>query len=271
MTVVSPRAAGGTSSLFSGPARYVPSTPWGPWTALAATLLIFAGQLLGVGVVMAVYVARFGSVGLSPDMDFEQFFSLAAPIGVATMIGSQIGSIVIVWLLAGRKGRRWDTLALNLPRPTLATCFAGGLVVVLATGVLEFALYQVFKENLYADTKFLAEGLNSPLWWGTILMAVVFAPLWEELTFRGFLLSALAQTRLGFWGAALISNVIWTCLHAQYGWAGIGSVFMAGMVLSWLLWRTGSLRAPIIAHGIANIVAVGFAYLFNPVMQGLPA
>ena len=33
MTVVSPRAVS-AGSLFSGPARYVASTPWGPWQAL---------------------------------------------------------------------------------------------------------------------------------------------------------------------------------------------------------------------------------------------
>jgi len=197
-------------------------------------------------------------------------FSLASPLGLATMIGSQIASIAIVWWLAGRQRRRTDTLALAAPSPSAATYIAGGLLVIGLTGLIELALYQLFNESMHADTKFIAEGLKSPLWWGTIFMAVVLAPLWEELTFRGFLLSALAQTRLGFWGAALICNVVWTGLHAQYGWAGIGSVFTAGMVLTWLLWRTGSIKAPIVAHGIANLAAVAVAYAFNPAMQNVP-
>jgi uncharacterized protein len=270
MTVVSPRTPTETGLLFSGPPRYEPGTPWGPWGALAATLLIFLGQLLGVAVIMAVYVSRYGTGEFSADMDPAVFFSFASPLGVATMIASQLGSILVVWLLAGRQKRRADTLAFSAPRPSLATCIAGGLIVIMATGVIEVGLYQLFKESMHADTKFIAEGLNSRMWWGTILVAVVFAPLWEELTFRGFLLSALAQTRLGFWGAALVCNIIWTALHAQYGWAGIGSVFTAGLVLSWLLWRTGSIRAPIIAHGIANMAAVIVAYLFNPAMQAIP-
>ena len=35
-----------------------------------------------------------------------------------------------------------------------------------------------------------------------LLVVGIGAPLSEELLFRGFLLSALARTRLGFWGAA---------------------------------------------------------------------
>ena len=268
MTVVSPRAVS-AGSLFSGPARYVASTPWGPWAALGATLLIFAGQLLGVAAVFGVHAYQNAGSDPVADIKIEELFSLASPIGVATMIASQLASIVIVWLLAGRQGRRADTLQMNPPAASWATCLAGGLIIVTATGLIEFLLYQVLKENLFADTKFLAEGLASPLWAGTLLMAVVFAPLWEELTFRGFLLSALAQTKLGFWGAAVICNVLWTALHAQYGAAGIASVFVSGMILSWLLWRTGSIRAPIIAHGIANLVAVGFAYAFNPALQGV--
>lgn len=270
MTVVSARASA-AGQLFSGPPRYAPSTPWGPWGALAATLLVFAGQLLGIAVVVAAYYVQHGADQVKEDFDPSVLFSLASPIGIATMIGSQLASILIVWLLAGRQRRRADTLQMNSPSASLATCLMGGLIIVVITGVLEFGFYKVMKENLFADTKFLAEGLSSPCWWATVLMAVVFAPLWEELTFRGFLLSALAQTRLGFWGAALVCNVMWTALHAQYGAAGIASVFTSGLILSWLLWRTGSIRTPIIAHGIANLFAVGFAFLFNPAMHAVPA
>ena len=93
-----------------------------------------------------------------------------------------------------------------------------------------------------------------------LLAAVVLAPLWEELTFRGFLLSALAQSRLGFRGAALVTNSAWTALHWNYSAAGLTAVFTAGTVLTWLLWRTGSIRVPIAAHGIANLFAVLFAF-----------
>ncbi|MEQ1577262.1 MAG: CPBP family intramembrane glutamic endopeptidase [Hyphomicrobium sp.] len=268
MTVVSARLAA-SGQLFSGPPRYVPSTPWGPFGALAATLLIFAGQMFGVAVVVAVYAFQHGAGKTAADFDPETLFSLATPAGLATMIGSQLASILIVWLLAGRKGRRADALQMNPPPASLGTCLQGGLIIVTVTGILEYGLYKTLDENLFADTKFLAEGLGSPLWMGTMLMAVVLAPLWEELTFRGFLLSALAQTRLGFWGAALICNVLWTALHAQYGAAGIASVFVSGLILSWLLWRTGSIRAPVIAHGIANLFAAGFAYLFNPALQSV--
>lgn len=268
MTDISARAAT-AGQLFSGPARYQASTPWGPWGALAATVLIFAGQLLGVAVVAFIYAAMYGPDSFQSAFTPENFMSLATPIGVATMIASQVASILVLWLLAGRQKRRADTLQMNSPHPSWATCLTGGLIIIVITGVIEFGLYQVFKENLFADTKFLADGLGSPLWAGTLVMAVVFAPLWEELTFRGFLLSALAQTRLGFWGAALLCNLAWTALHAQYGYAGIGSVFTSGLVLSWLLWRTGSIRAPIFAHGMANLFAVGFAYLFNPALQSV--
>ncbi len=268
MTIVSIRTAS-ANQLFSGPPLYQASTPWGPWGALAGTALIFAGQLLGVAVVVGTYAALYGTNELS-DMDPEVFFSFAKPIGVATMIGSQVAAIAILWLLAARQNRRADTLQLNPPHPSWATCVIGGLLIIVITGALEYVLYQVLREDIFADSKFLADGLNSPLWPATVLVAVVLAPLWEELTFRGFLLTALAQTRLGFWGAALICNVLWTALHAQYGTSGLISVFASGLILSWLLWRTGSIRAPIIAHGIANLAAVIFAHFMNPALQNVP-
>lgn len=253
--------------LFSGPPRYEASTPWGPWGALGATVLIFLGQIVGVTLVVFGYMALYGVADLKANITPDKLMSLATPLGITTALASQISSLVVLWMLAGRQGRRGDTLKLNPPYPTWATCVAGGLIIVALTGVVEFVLYQLLHEDMFTDTKFLADGLGSHWWFGTMVMGVVLAPLWEELTFRGFLLSALAQTRLGFWGAALICNILWTGLHAQYGAAGIASVFTSGLVLSWLLWRTGSIRAPVVAHGIANLVAVIFAYTFNPAVH----
>ena len=80
------------------------------------------------------------------------------------------------------------------------------------------------------------------------------APISEELLFRGFLLSALARWRAGFWPAAIVANVAWTSFHLGYSAAGLLEAFLGGLFFSWLLWRTGSLWLPIIGHAVTNIV-----------------
>jgi membrane protease YdiL (CAAX protease family) len=88
-----------------------------------------------------------------------------------------------------------------------------------------------------------------------MVVLAIGAPLSEELIYRGFLLSALARTRLGFWGAALVVTAVWTALH-DYSAFGVVGVFMMGPVLSWLLWRTGSLRVTIFCHALNNALAL---------------
>ena len=87
--------------------------------------------------------------------------------------------------------------------------------------------------------------------------------------FRGFLQSALAQTRLGFWGAALITNTAWTALHAGYTLTGLVDVFVAGLLFSWVLWRSGSLWVPIVCHAFYNGLIFAVLWVL-PLPDGLP-
>jgi hypothetical protein len=174
-------------------------------------------------------------------------------------------SLAVIWIAAGRAGRRDEVLRLGEPWPTSATLLLGAVIVVAVSGALELLFYFTVGFDPFADTKWLAEGLRSPLWWGAVIVAVVLAPLWEELAFRGFLLSALAKSRLGFWPGAVVVNTLWTLLHWGYSAPGIASVFLAGLLLSWLLWRTNSIWPAVAAHAVANAVAVTITYLFAPV------
>jgi hypothetical protein len=185
--------------------------------------------------------------------------SLASLEGSLIMMASQLGSLALVWLAAGWTGARRVVLKDGAPAPSVAVLLAGGLVLAAATSTLELAMVQFTDWSPADDSVHLRAGISSRYWWATIIIAVVLAPLFEELTFRGFLLSALASTRLGFWGGAAVANVPWTLVHA-YSWQGMASVFLAGMILSWLLWRTGSIRAPIAAHAISNAAVLGYAW-----------
>jgi hypothetical protein len=258
MTSVASEASG--SGLFTGPDRYVGGSPWHPLAAALLTVVASVSALLVGLLALVAYVAATGQAESFDDTAADKFFSLASDTGVATAAGTQLASLAIVWLAAGYKGRRREVLQLAQPSPRLATLLHAGLVLVLATAALELLLYLTTRFDIFVDTEWLREGLASPYWWGTVLIAVVLAPLWEEVAFRGFLLSALAPTKVGFWGGATISNTLWTLLHWGYQWQGLVSVFFCGMVLSWILKRTGSLWAPIAAHALANVAALAFAY-----------
>jgi membrane protease YdiL (CAAX protease family) len=97
-----------------------------------------------------------------------------------------------------------------------------------------------------------------PVWlrasepWVMLIALVIGAPVSEELLFRGFLLSALAKSRTGFWGAAVISNTAWTLTHLPWSWAPNFIIFVFGLLLSFILSRTGSVWPCVLAHCIAN-------------------
>jgi membrane protease YdiL (CAAX protease family) len=92
----------------------------------------------------------------------------------------------------------------------------------------------------------------------------VLAPYTEEFLNRGFLLSALAKSKRGCWRAEIITDAAWTAMHASYQpWAALPVIFVLGLLVSFLLWRTGSLWTCIFAHTMVNAVTVFMAVLFG--------
>ncbi|MGE5267213.1 MAG: lysostaphin resistance A-like protein [Deltaproteobacteria bacterium] len=248
----------GSNVLTSGPPRYAPGSPWSYLGALVA-----AGLIALAPSAVAVAALSLAMPYLGP-LSGQDFISLATPHGVAFAASTQVLSLLLVWFCAGKGGRRRDVLRLTGERFTVGFYAAAAMILLGVTGLLELLLYKTFDVDIFSDTAFLREGLTSPVAAGTVVIAVILAPLWEELTFRGFLVSALSKSRLGFWGAALIANVLWTSLHASYSWAGVASVFVAGLILSWLVWRTGDIKPAIMTHAAGNAFALAFTYGFAP-------
>jgi membrane protease YdiL (CAAX protease family) len=48
-------------------------------------------------------------------------------------------------------------------------------------------------------------------------------------------------------------------------------VFVAGLILSWLVWRTGDVKPAIVTHAAGNAFALAFTYGFAPPSQLIPA
>jgi membrane protease YdiL (CAAX protease family) len=92
--------------------------------------------------------------------------------------------------------------------------------------------------------------------WGfvvTAFHATVWAPIIEELTFRGLLYGTL-RTRLGAWPAALLSAAIFALPHG-YAAAGSLSVLLSGVLWAVAYERTRSLLPGLLAHAANNIMS----------------
>jgi membrane protease YdiL (CAAX protease family) len=81
---------------------------------------------------------------------------------------------------------------------------------------------------------------------------VAFAPVFEELAFRG-LLFAILRRKFRFLPAALISASIFAIAHG-YGVVGFISVLWSGLLWAWIYEKTGSLLPGILAHALNNLL-----------------
>jgi sodium transport system permease protein len=80
--------------------------------------------------------------------------------------------------------------------------------------------------------------------------------LCEELFFRGLILSGLR--RLGLWPALMTCALLFGMAHSSI--YRLIPTFFIGLLLSWLVWRTGSIWTSIVAHALNNGIAATLVY-----------
>jgi len=174
-------------------------------------------------------------------------------MGVLATLGVWQGVTIVLTLMASALfgGRVGQVLALRLPAGQPAIYVKALLLMIVLQALVSVVQYNLFHHDMYADLRPVVR-LFGEQWVLALLVVGVGAPLSEELLFRGFLLSALANSRVGFLPGAVITSGLWTALHVGYSVVGIAEVFLIGLYFSWLLWRTGSLWVAIVCHALYN-------------------
>lgn len=92
-----------------------------------------------------------------------------------------------------------------------------------------------------------------------VLLAVVWAPITEELLFRGAFVSHL-RVALNPWWSAVVSGLIFAAIHPQ-GWAAIPVLGSIGFVFAMVRQWRGTLSASIAAHALNNGAIVALLLL----------
>ena len=256
---------------------------------LACTLLaVIIGSLIAVRLVSQSHGVRIGNARIPPPWNFQDGYALFIRgvlgfliiSGVMTYFlpeGSPLTSVTtllagvpIFWWTARYLAARDLTIPLvfGLRRPLDFGMLLKVTVVLIAVGVIGEVVIAVGIGILHVDTDwtdgFLEELLWGPWWllFGEALDSIVWAPIVEEIVFRGVLYGTL-RTRIGMWPAALASAGIFATVHG-YGAIGLASVFWSGIIWALAYERTLSLWPGIIAHGLNNLlVTVEFAWIFR--------
>jgi membrane protease YdiL (CAAX protease family) len=237
---------------------------WGFW----ATIGFGAVILFAFIVVQTLVVAIGGAIVAIPrleSIDPSQFDAMLQTImdalndrlgllqSLATIISGIVGVGLIILIIRARK-RAGVIEYLGLYE------ISGNQVLLSLGVVLGFIGVMTLLENslgLEAGDTINDTLFDTSLWPPLFGIAVViFAPLFEELFFRGFLFEGILQSRLGAAGAIIITSVVFAILHIQYNAFGMFYIFLLGIIMGLVRWKTRRLWSTLVMHAVVNLLAV---------------
>ena len=151
-------------------------------------------------------------------------------------------------MLTGRYGLR-NTITIVQIKQILAVV---GITIFISIGlnnvICMSPLVQMSEEFQNANDAFYASSFGLEL-----LGSALITPLLEELLHRGVVFGRLRR-RMGMWSAVILSALVFAVLHfniVQFVYA-----FLLGIVFALFVEMTGQLYPAIIAHIVANAIAV---------------
>jgi len=235
---------------------------WGFWATVAWALLVAAIFIVvQTGTILAAaewFPANPADRNLAQSMISGATKAYSFPLAnVLTTIVCCGSIIAIVRLKKDAIVREY----LCLKPVALVTMLKWTGLFVVATVATESILIwlDLPSDNDFTSTVYANAQPNWMLW----LALVVAVPLFEEMFFRGFLLTGFASSFLGPIGAVLVTTGLWAALHTQYGVTGIAVMFCFGLLLGAARMRTGSLMVPLGLHALENLLATAAVAFFS--------
>lgn len=252
-----PEISGAAPTSGRGESDASPPHPRQPWTFWGTAFWGAAELGVGFAAQFAIFSAlmTLWSRPHPPTAEIERLASSGVTISLVT-IGAAPLCLAIVALAV--RLARWpllDYLALTRPRGRDVLL---GLAVVM--GCLVAADTVTYLSGRSLVTPFMVDAYRSArdagLLWLLFAALVIAAPLTEEILFRGFVFRGWSSSRLGVAGTIVLTSAIWASMHVQYEVFFIVQIFLLGLALGWLRWRSGSTTVPLILHALVNFSAL---------------
>jgi membrane protease YdiL (CAAX protease family) len=234
------QAAPGTGAASPGEPFYLPAANW-RWPHAVA------GVALGSAPEALLYLSAL-LAGTASSAGGKVTTSSAAALAVGSLVLYSWQTIA-AWLFSLRTaGRRLALWGFRRPTKAIFWTVPLGLVAVYVVSIAHDILVHPQQQKIISE--FPRSDMGIGLF---VLVAVIMAPLFEEIVFRGFVFRGLANSWGWVWGA-LASSALFGLAHLQL------DVFLPlavlGFALAWAYRQTGSLWSCIAMHGLFNLIAV---------------
>jgi membrane protease YdiL (CAAX protease family) len=245
------------SSSNDGTEQRVPAPEFlpDPWFAISWIVIFAILHVMGVSLYVAGYGNHLGVQGEIVEAAEIQKQVEAYMHTPAAMVGMSITGWCLVLpalLLASNfRGQSWrQTLAIRKFSVKSLWCWLLALVVYLALEGWVIDLLGIEQDDFMLS---IAGSRHLPL----ALVTVLWAPLFEELLFRGYLFRAWRNSDLGLSGTLLLTSALFAMTHwGQYGWEPLGFLFAFSVMMGLAREKSGSVLLPVVLHALSNFVVV---------------
>ncbi len=232
------------------PIRFFP--PFPAWTGI---------DVIGIGLITALaLIVCLGVAIVITSMLPGWQHAKAGELARLTMVGiaAQSTAYIIMFFYIARVLRQRSgepalvAIQWNSRLGTVVMGIVGGLV--LATLVQLVALRLPVPRGLPVETLFQTPSVA----YVTAVFSVLFAPLFEEVYFRGLMFPSLRE-HMHEWAAIILTAIAFALLHAVqlgFSWAALVPMLMVGMVLTWVRAQLRSVAASWTMHVTYNLTIV---------------
>lgn len=215
------------------------------WSVADVFKVLLLSFLIFIPSVIALVFITYAISGIDP------FSSLPTSITLLSLFHIILLSFTLIYIK--RRGGSFKSLGLRrIGRRIIILGIASGLIIVVANISITILLQPVtgaspIQEEIY---KLISRpGMQIAI----AIFSILLAPFVEEVYFRGFSYQAFRKS----WGvkaAIPLCSIFFSILHMD-PWS-IPNTFIAGLILTILYEKTGSLNATVIAHSINNLSAI---------------
>ncbi len=251
-----------------------------PWLKIILFILLVLVSLLFVTLLgMLVAIPFFGagfleSSGTFGDLSDPNVIARLKYLQIISQIGLFIVPVIVFSFMVTKEKAEYLSMKVRIPWPSM---FAGAAVMLLALPFInwlgELNLQMKLPESMSGIEQWMMQSekdaatmtkaflvTSSP--WSfivNIFMIAILPAIGEELVFRGVLLRHFREWTKNIHVAIFITAFLFSAVHMQF--YGFLPRFLMGMLFGYMVYWSGSIWVPVLAHFVNNGAAAVVAFL----------